>query len=129
MRVIKVKTSKREVFIDITEMVKEKIDKDGVMFLFTPHTTCGITINEGYDPNVCEDIIRCLSEIIKRDSPYFKHREGNSDSHIKASIIGSSVSIFIKDKKPLLGTWQRVFLCEFDGPREREVWIKCLGGY
>lgn len=123
MKKIKVKTPKREVFVDITEKIKEHIDKDGVLNLFVPHTTCALTINEGYDPEVCEDIIRCLSRIIKKDEGYFRHREGNSDSHIKASLIGSSISIFVKDKKPILGTWQRIFLAEFDGPREREVWI------
>lgn len=126
MKKIKVKTLKREVFVDITEKIKENIDKDGVLCLFVPHTTCGITINEGYDPEVCEDIIRYLSKIVKKDEPYFRHKEGNSDSHIKASIIGHSISIFVEGKKPLLGTWQRVFLAEFDGPREREVWIKIV---
>ncbi|MEW6679950.1 MAG: secondary thiamine-phosphate synthase enzyme YjbQ [bacterium] len=126
MKIINVATTKREVFVDITEKIKEEIDKDGIIYLFVPHTTCAITINEGYDPEVCSDIIRCLSNIIKRDSPYFRHNEGNSDAHIKASIIGSSLSIFVKDKRLVLGTWQRIFLCEFDGPREREIWIKCL---
>lgn len=124
MKKLKVKTKRREEFVDITEKIKEYIDKDGILNLFVPHTTCGITINEGYDPEVCEDIIRCLSKIIKKDEAYFRHREGNADSHIKASLIGSSISIFVEGKKPILGTWQRIFLAEFDGPREREVWIK-----
>ncbi|MEW6103480.1 MAG: secondary thiamine-phosphate synthase enzyme YjbQ [bacterium] len=124
MKIINVATTKREVFVDITEKIKEEIDKDGILHIFVPHTTCGITINEGYDPEVCFDIIRCLLSLIKKDSPYFRHNEGNSDAHIKASIMGSSASVFVKDKRLVLGTWQRIFLCEFDGPREREVWIE-----
>ncbi|HAW49721.1 TPA: hypothetical protein DCX16_02055 [bacterium] len=127
MQVINVKTKKREEFVDITDIISSRIDKkDGVLFLFVPHTTCGITINEGYDPEVCGDIKRALSDLIKKDEPYFRHLEGNADSHIKASIMGNSLSIFIRNGKPSLGTWQRIFLCEFDGPREREVWIKIM---
>ncbi len=127
MKIINIKTPKREAFVDITSKVKDEIDKNGILYLFVPHTTCGITINEGYDPEVCGDIIKCLSNLIKKDSVYFRHNEGNSDSHIKASMIGSSIFVFVKDGKLLLGTWQRIFLCEFDGPREREVWIEYLG--
>ncbi len=127
IQVINVKTKKREEFVDITDIISSRIDKkDGVLFLFVPHTTCGITINEGYDPEVCGDIKRALSDLIKKDEPYFRHLEGNADSHIKASIMGNSLSIFIRNGKPSLGTWQRIFLCEFDGPREREVWIKIM---
>lgn len=123
MKKIKVRTPKREVFVDITKIIEENVAQDGILHLFVPHTTCGITINEGYDPEVSEDIIRCLSRIVEKDGN-FRHKEGNAPSHIKASIIGSSLSIFVEGKKPILGTWQRIFLAEFDGPREREVWME-----
>ncbi len=93
--------------------------------VFVPHTTCGITINENADPSVCKDILKQLNKLIPFDDNYF-HIEGNAAAHIKASILGSSVTIFIEDSKLQLGTWQGIYLGEFDGPRHREVWIKLI---
>ncbi len=93
--------------------------------IFVPHTTAAVTINENYDPSVCSDISSALKRLIPAGDPY-EHSEGNADAHIKASIIGSSRTIFIEDGKPAFGSWQGIFLCEFDGPRTREVWIKVI---
>ena len=116
--------------IDVTDMVEKYIQSsgisEGICICYVPHTTAGITINEGADPAVCLDIIEKLDELIPRTYKY-KHLEGNADSHIKSTIVGSSVAIIIDNSKPLLGTWQRVFFCEFDGPRTRRIYIKIVG--
>ncbi len=109
---------------DITAQVNEIITKsgveDGVCYLFNPHTTAGLTINEGADPAVKEDIIDGLREFVPLRYRY-KHLEGNSPSHIMASLMGSSLTIFIEKGQALLGIWQKIFFCEFDGPRTREI--------
>ena len=115
--------------IDITDMVQKQIKEsgvsDGICVCYVPHTTAGITINEGADPAVCQDIIDKLSELVPRKYGY-KHLEGNADSHIKATIVGSSVTVIIDKGRLILGTWQRIFFCEFDGPRTRRVYIKII---
>jgi secondary thiamine-phosphate synthase enzyme len=120
-----VSTSKKEEFVDITSEVQGIVKKSGVSsglcVVFIPHTTAGITINENADPAVCKDILKGLKVIPETG---FAHSEGNSPAHIKASIIGSSVTIYIEEARLRLGTWQGVYLAEFDGPRRREVWIK-----
>jgi secondary thiamine-phosphate synthase enzyme len=115
-----IKTSKRNEFIDITGHIQGLAEgvSEGVMTVFSPHTTTAITINENADPDVPRDILKKLEDLIPQRGN-FAHMEGNSDSHIKASLFGSSVSIIIKDSQLLLGTWQSVFFCEFDGPRTR----------
>lgn len=127
MKPFNVKTAKREELIDITRDVRRAIAKegvtDGVCVVFVPHTTAGVTINENADPTVRDDIIKGL-KIVPEDG--YAHSEGNSPAHIKASIIGSSVSIIIKSGEPLLGTWQGIYFAEFDGPRHRSVWIKTI---
>jgi len=127
MKRLDVSTNKREEFIDITHLISSACAEygwsSGVLTVFVPHTTCGITINENADPHVKEDMNSYLSKLIPQ-SQYFKHAEGNSDSHIKASLVGSSVSLIIEDENPKLGTWQAVYLAEFDGPRRRKVWLK-----
>lgn len=129
MEKILVSTRKRNDFIEITdkiqEILKKRNIKDGICFLYVPHTTCGLTINENADISVRRDIIEKLSQLIPENNNYF-HTEGNSDSHIKSSIIGHSLTIFIEDGNLELGTWQGIFLCEFDGPRTRQVWVKFI---
>ncbi len=125
MKKIAIKTDKPCGFYDITIKVESLLSKvfSGVIFLFCPHTTAGITINEGADSNVLTDINNGLTRLIPKKENY-RHIEGNSDAHIKVSIIGSSSVIFVEEGKLILGSWQKVFFCEFDGPRNREVWMK-----
>ncbi len=124
---ISVKTSSRIDMVDITSSVQKEASKsgitDGICVVYVPHTTAGITINEGADPAVCQDIITKLNELVPPNAGY-RHMEGNSDSHIKASMIGSSITVLIKNDRLVLGTWQKVFFCEFDGPRSRKVYVK-----
>ncbi|GAB6183266.1 secondary thiamine-phosphate synthase enzyme YjbQ [Thermodesulfovibrio hydrogeniphilus] len=131
MKTITVKTSSREEFIDITDEVENAIKesgiKSGVCYLYVPHTTAGITINEGADPSVKKDIINALKKIAPYGAGY-SHMEGNADSHIKTTLVGSSVNVLIENGKPLLGTWQSIFFCEFDGPRTRKVYLKIIKG-
>ena len=124
-----VATKSREAMIDITsrleELVRESGAQSGVMTVYTPHTTTGLTINEGADPDVCRDILAHLRAMVPQHAG-FRHAEGNSDAHVKATIFGSSVQVIIEDGRLMLGTWQRVFLGEFDGPRTRTVRVKIL---
>jgi secondary thiamine-phosphate synthase enzyme len=110
--------------IDITAMVEDRLQSAGITrgicMLFNPHTTAGLTINEGADPAVRQDIIDGLRKMVPMDHP-FSHLEGNSPAHIMASLMGSSLTVFIKDGRITLGTWQRIFFCEFDGPRTRSL--------
>ncbi len=127
VRYINVKSRSRIEFIDVTGMVQETIREagvqDGMCYLYVPHTTAGITINEGADPSVQRDIQNTLSRIAPQDMNYF-HREGNADAHIKSTLVGTSVHVIIDGGKLLLGTWQSIFFCEFDGPRHRRIAIK-----
>ena len=124
---INVKTDSRTEMVDITPSVQKELAKagitDGVCVVYVPHTTAGITINEGADPDVCTDILAKLSELVPAHRGY-RHTEGNADSHIKAYLMGSSVSVIVENGRLVLGTWQKIFFCEFDGPRSREVYIK-----
>ena len=127
VRYINVKSKSRVEFIDVTGMVHETVKEtgvqDGICYLYVPHTTAGITINEGADPSVQRDIQNTLSRLIPQDVNYF-HREGNADAHIKSTIVGTSVHVIVEGGKLLLGTWQSIFFCEFDGPRHRRIAIK-----
>jgi len=127
MREIEITTKKRSEFIDITDKVQQVVNEekliDGYVIVFVPHTTAGITINEGADPNVRKDIEMVLNKIAPEYSNY-QHMEGNSDAHIKASLLGSSIILLVKRGKLLLGTWQSVFLYEGDGPRRRKVYVE-----
>ncbi|CAB3289436.1 conserved protein of unknown function [Methanocaldococcus lauensis] len=124
-----IKTNKRKEFVDITSYVISAISeskvKNGIAVIYVPHTTAGITINENADPSVKDDIINFLSKLVPKDMD-FTHLEGNSDAHIKSSLIGCSQTIIIKDGKPLLGTWQGIFFAEFDGPRLRKFYVKII---
>ncbi len=119
-----IQTSRRNEFIDITAQIQDLVEEvsEGVATVFVPHTTTGITINENADPAVPRDILKKLEELIPQQDNY-SHMEGNSDAHIKASLFGSSVRVIIKDGRLLLGTWQAIFFCEFDGPRTRKFYV------
>jgi secondary thiamine-phosphate synthase enzyme len=127
VRYINVKSKSRTEFIDITEMVQNVVKEANVMkgicYLYVPHTTAGITINEGADPSVQRDILNTLNRLVPHEMNYF-HREGNADAHIKSTIVGISVNMIIDEGKLLLGTWQSIFFCEFDGPRHRRIAVK-----
>ncbi len=120
-----IKTSRRNEFIDITARIQDLVENvpEGVVTVFVPHTTTGITINENADPDVPRDILKKLEALIPQRDNY-SHMEGNSDAHIKASLFGSSVRVIIKDSQLMLGTWQSIFFCEFDGPRTRKVYVQ-----
>jgi len=129
IRYIDLKSRARTEFIDITAEIKEMLKSanvgNGVCHLFVLHTTAGITVNEGADAAVQMDMNRFLSKLVPQD-PYFNHAEGNSDAHIKATLAGSSQTLLVENGKLLLGTWQSVFFCEFDGPRPRRVAVKIV---
>ena len=131
MRTFSVSTSERVDLVDITSQVAQEVAKSsvgtGTVTIYVPHTTCGVTINESADPDVARDINMHLAKLVPQDGG-FKHYEGNSDSHIKTSMIGSSENIFIENGKLVLGMWQGIFLCDFDGPRTRKVYIKIVEG-
>lgn len=129
MEKLNIKTNNRIDLIDITDKVravasKSKV-KEGICFIFCPHTTAGLTINENADPQVKRDIINTLNKLVPENAGY-AHSEGNADSHIKSSLFGSSLAIFIEDGQLALGSWQGIYFCESDGPRSREVWIKVM---
>jgi secondary thiamine-phosphate synthase enzyme len=129
MEKINIRTTKRIDLIDITDQIqnivaKSKV-KDGICFLFCPHTTAGLTINENADPSVRQDITNALNKLIPEGAGYM-HAEGNADSHIKSSLFGSSLTIFIEDGQLAFGIWQGIYFCEGDGPRSREVWVKVI---
>jgi secondary thiamine-phosphate synthase enzyme len=124
---LRVKTQLRTDLIDITQgvqrIVSESGVRSGICYIHVPHTTAAITINENSDPNVGRDILKELNQIIPFDNHY-SHMEGNSAAHIKSSIIGVSIALMVEEGRIALGTWQAVFFCEFDGPRDRRVLVK-----
>ncbi|HHV28267.1 secondary thiamine-phosphate synthase enzyme YjbQ [Acetivibrio mesophilus] len=124
---LSVRTSARTAMIDITSKIREVVErsgvKSGICTVFVPHTTAGITINENADPDVVSDILMEVNKIIPFEDGY-SHGEGNSAAHIKASMFGFSQQIIIENSRLLLGTWQGIYFCEFDGPRNREVYVK-----
>ncbi|MBD3348262.1 MAG: YjbQ family protein [Candidatus Eisenbacteria bacterium] len=121
-----VKTKSRTDLADITGEVRKAIESlgvtDGAVLVYVPHTTAAVTINESADPDVARDIDAKLSELVPHSGDY-RHAEGNSDGHIKSTIVGCSETVLVKDGKPVLGTWQGIFFCEFDGPRTRTVLV------
>jgi secondary thiamine-phosphate synthase enzyme len=124
-----VKTSSPEELIDITAQVRDVVEKsnisDGICVVYTPHTTAAITINENADPDVRKDLLKGLRSIGIEGAGY-SHSEGNSPSHIKSSLIGCSETVIIENGKLLLGTWQGIYFCEFDGPRSRKVFVRLM---
>ncbi len=128
MKSFTVQSHIHEQLINITDQVQKAVTDmgitDGVITLFTPHTTCGLTINENADPNVANDILKQLDAMVPWRQPHYKHAEGNSAAHIKTSMIGSSVQLIVAYGNLQLGMWQGIYLCEFDGPRIRHVWVQ-----
>ncbi len=126
---LEIKTSARNQLVDITSSVRSFLKSEdvssGVLVVYVPHTTCGITINENADPAVKEDILSFLEKLVPVSGGY-RHAEGNSDAHIKSSMIGSSVTVLVESGSLVLGTWQGVYLAEFDGPRKRSVLLKVV---
>lgn len=129
MDVLKVKTDRRTQLLNVTTTVERAVEKagvaSGVCYVYVPHTTAGVMINEHFDPDVATDLEGVFDRLVPRSGPY-RHGEGNSDAHAKAALVGSSQMIFVQDGKLALGRWQGVFFCEFDGPRERRIWVKVM---
>jgi secondary thiamine-phosphate synthase enzyme len=129
IQTFQVKTTTQTEFIEITHSVQEAVQKtgmkDGICLIFIPHTTAAVTINENADPSVVQDIVMELNKIVPFKDPY-RHMEGNSPAHIKASLMGGSEIVLVESGKLVLGTWQGIFFCEFDGPRNRKVHVKMI---
>ena len=129
MEVLRVKTERRTQLVDVTREVERAVEKAGVSAgiccIYVPHTTAGVMINEHFDPDVATDLEGVFERMVPKSGPY-RHSEGNSDSHAKAALAGTSQMIFVEDGKLALGRWQGVFFCEFDGPRDRKLWIKVM---
>ena len=127
METLHVKTKRRTQFVDITKEVAQVVKASGVAsgvcYVYVPHTTAGVVINEHADPDVATDLEGLFDRLVPHTGPY-RHSEGNTDSHAKAVLAGASQTVFVEGGKLVLGTWQGIFLCEFDGPRERKVYIK-----
>ncbi len=131
MKAFEVRTGRRTEFVEITadvrKAVKESGVRSGLCVVYCPHTTAGLTVQENADPDVVRDILFWLNTNIPKDLSGFRHAEGNSDAHIKSSLIGSSVTLLIENTDLVLGTWQGVYFCEFDGPRSRTVMVQTIG--
>lgn len=127
-----VRTSQRNEFVEITAEVRRAVAAsgvtDGLCVVYCPHTTAAITVQENADPDVVHDLLSWLNRHIPQDVPGFRHAEGNSDSHLKASLVGPSVTLLVENGNLVLGRWQGVYFCEFDGPRRRIVQVKAVGG-
>jgi secondary thiamine-phosphate synthase enzyme len=131
METFEIKTRKRNEFVEITDQVRRALKTSGVQtgicVVYCPHTTAAITINENADPDVVHDMLAYLNRAIPKEQPDFRHGEGNSDSHIKASLVGPSVTLLAEQGGLVLGRWQGVYFCEFDGPRSRTVHVRVIG--
>jgi secondary thiamine-phosphate synthase enzyme len=128
---LSVRTNQRTELLDITSRIQDLVAKsgveEGVCHIFVAHTTAGLTINENADPSVQADILMVLNKVISDREPY-RHREGNSPAHIKAALLGPHLTVLVQDRRLVLGTWQGIYLCEFDGPRTRKVHVKVMAG-
>ena len=129
MKTLRIKTARRTQFVDITREVEHAVRdsgvKQGLCHVYVPHTTAGVAINEHADPDVASDVEGIFDPLVPHQVPY-RHAEGNTDSHMKAILTGTSQTMFIESGKLVLGTWQGIFLCEFDGPRQRNVFVKIV---
>lgn len=127
-----IQTRQRSEMLDITDRVRRLVEdigrpsRDGVVTVFVPHTTAGVTINENADPDVVHDLLRQLDEMVPWSQPFYRHVEGNSAAHVKATMVGSSANVPMEAGRIRLGRWQGIWFCEFDGPREREVWVNAI---
>jgi secondary thiamine-phosphate synthase enzyme len=131
VRSFTVTTSQRTEFVEITAEVRRAVRADGLVagaaVVYCPHTTAAVTVQENADPDVVRDMLLWLNRHVPKDLPDFRHAEGNSDAHLKSSLIGPSVTLVVAGGAPVLGTWQGVYLCEFDGPRTRTVHVQTIG--
>ena len=127
MHELTVKTQQRDQMVEITREIQRLIDQEGIdtgsVVVFVPHTNAGVTINENADPDVVHDTLKRLDKMVPWREPFDRHGEGNSASHIKASMMGSSVTVLVRGGRLQLGTWQGIWFCEFDGPRTRSAWV------
>ena len=125
-----VTTRERSEIVDITDVIRriarQKNVREGMAVVYVPHTTAAVTINENYDPDVKHDLLRKLETLIPQRESYYRHGEGNSDSHVKTSLVGNSATVLIENGDLVLGRWQGIYFCEFDGPRQREVYVKLV---
>jgi len=128
MKTLSVSTQRRSEMVELTAQVQRVVSEAGVdvghVIVYVPHTTAGVTINENADPDVVHDFLKQLDEMVPWDQPFYRHGEGNSAAHVKASMMGSSVTVLIERGKLVLGTWQGIWFCEFDGPRSRDVHVQ-----
>lgn len=131
MNTFTVKTARRDQMIEVTREVRQIVEESGIkngqVIVYIPHTTAGVTINENADPDVVHDFLKQLDEMVPWRQPFYRHGEGNSASHVKASMMGSSATVLIEDGRLVLGTWQGIWFCEFDGPRTRDVHVQVNG--
>jgi secondary thiamine-phosphate synthase enzyme len=130
LQTLSVRTNQRDEMIDVTDRVTKLVRSnnmlDGMAIVYVPHTTAAVTINENADPDVRHDMLKKLGEMIPKDESYYLHVEGNSDSHVKTSLVGSTVTVLVERGRLVLGRWQGIYFCEFDGPREREMHVKLV---
>lgn len=131
MHTLTVSTQQRDQMVDITPLVQGLVDEaglaDGHAVVYVPHTTAGVTINENADPDVVHDMLKRLDKMVPWRESFDRHDEGNTASHVKATMTGSSVTVIVRDGRLQLGRWQGVWFCEFDGPRSRSVWVSLTG--
>ena len=131
METFEVRTRERNQFVEITDRVRQAVQRRGVgrglCVVYCPHTTAAVTINENADPDVVHDMLSWLGRAVPQRQADFRHGEGNSDAHIKASLVGSSATVLVEDGDLVLGRWQGVYFCEFDGPRTRSVHVQVMG--
>lgn len=131
METLELRTPRREALVRITpaltDLIAAKGWQDGAVVVFCPHTTAGLTVNEDADPDVATDMVMAMGRLIPRDAGY-RHAEGNSDAHVKTTLVGPSLTLIVSGGRLQLGTWQGVYLCEWDGPRTRKVWVQWLRG-
>ena len=125
-----VQTSTRNEMVDVTDRLRRILRShslaEGMLIVYVPHTTAAVTINENADPDVKTDLLTKLSALVPKEEKYYRHAEGNSDSHLKAAMLGHSVTVLVEAGRLVLGRWQGVYFCEFDGPREREMMVKAV---
>jgi len=127
MRTLRLSTSSRSEMVDVTSMIKKVLPAgfvNGFIIVYVPHTTAGVTINENADPDVKSDMLKKLEALVPKHEAYYRHGEGNSDSHVKTALVGNSVTVLVDNGKMLLGQWQGIYFCEFDGPRQREFYVR-----
>ena len=131
METIRVRTARRADMVEITDQVTKAVARsgvrEGIVVLQSTHTTAGLTLNENADPDVVRDLLAKLERLIPRDESFYRHAEGNSDSHQKSALFGHSLTVIVHDGRPVLGQWHGFFLCDFDGPRERTVAVQVMG--